>query len=275
MGTYVITGSASGMGAAAAARLRSAGHRVIGVDLRDADVVADLGGAEGRAHAVREILALSGGTLDGVAAVAGVGPSVRSAAVVVSINYFGPVALLDALRPALERSGAGRAVVISSNSASTVPVIDDELVELLLAGDEEAARKRAAAAQNALPAATLESAPSIVAYATSKLALARWVRRTAVTPQWARRGILLNAIAPGAVLTPLMTGSTGVSEAPDADDFPTPMPLGVFGEAADIAFWIEQFLRPEARFTTGSILYVDGGTDAAMRADAQPSALRM
>ncbi|WP_420031798.1 SDR family oxidoreductase [Streptomyces sp. cg28] len=275
MGTYVITGSASGMGAAAAARMRSAGHRVIGVDLRDADVVADLGGAEGRAHAVREILALSGGTLDGVAAVAGVGPSVRSAAAVVSINYFGPVALLDALRPALERSGAGRAVVISSNSASTVPVIDDELVELLLAGDEEAARERAAAAQSALPAATLESAPSIVAYATSKLALARWVRRTAVTPQWARRGVLLNAIAPGAVLTPLMTGSTGVSKAPDADDFPTPMPLGVFGEAADIAFWIEQFLRPEARFTTGSILYVDGGTDAAMRADAQPSAMRM
>ncbi|WP_353940543.1 SDR family oxidoreductase [Streptomyces sp. HUAS MG91] len=274
MGTYVITGSASGMGAAAATRMRAAGHRVIGVDLRDADVVADLGGAEGRAHAVREILALSGGTLDGVAAVAGVGPSVRSAAAVVSINYFGPVALLDALRPALERSGAGRAVVISSNSASTVPVIDDELVELLLASDEEAARERAAAAQSALPAATLDSAPSIVAYATSKLALARWVRRTAVTPQWARRGILLNSIAPGAVLTPLMTGSTGVGEAPDADGFPTPMPLGVFGEAADIAFWIEQFLRPEARFTTGSILYVDGGTDAAMRTDAQPSAMR-
>ncbi|MEU6847876.1 SDR family oxidoreductase [Streptomyces sp. NPDC046716] len=274
MGTYVITGSASGMGAAAAARMRTAGHRVIGVDLRDADVVADLGGEEGRAHAVREILALSGGTLDGVAAVAGVGPSVKSAAAVVSIDYFGPVALLDALRPALERSGAGRAVVISSNSASTVPVIDDELVELLLAGDEEKARERAAAAQSALPAETLDSAPSIVAYATSKLALARWVRRTAVTPRWARRGVLLNAIAPGAVLTPLMTGSTGVSDTPDADDFPTPMPLGVFGEAADIAFWIEQFLRPEARFTTGSILYVDGGTDAAMRADAQPSPMR-
>ncbi|MFD8569021.1 SDR family oxidoreductase [Streptomyces sp. NPDC059639] len=274
MGTYVITGSASGMGAAAAARMRAAGHRVIGVDLRDADVVADLGGEEGRAHAVREILALSGGTLDGVAAVAGVGPNVKSAAAVVSINYFGPVALLDALRPALERSGAGRAVVISSNSASTVPVIDDELVELLLAGDEKGAGERATAAQSALPAATLDSAPSIVAYATSKLALARWVRRTAVTPQWARRGVLLNAIAPGAVLTPLMTGSTGASQAPDADDFPTPMPLGVFGEAADIAFWIEQFLRPEARFTTGSILYVDGGTDAAMRTDAQPSAMR-
>nr|WSS65411.1 hypothetical protein OG284_31210 [Streptomyces sp. NBC_01177] len=48
-------------------------------------------------------------------------------------NCFGPVALLEGLRPALERSGAGRAVVISSNSASTVPLIDDSLLGLLTA----------------------------------------------------------------------------------------------------------------------------------------------
>ncbi|MBO1337937.1 SDR family oxidoreductase [Streptomyces sp. VRA16 Mangrove soil] len=272
--TYVITGSASGMGAATAARLRSAGHRVIGVDLRDAEVVADLGTAAGRAHAAREALALAGDDrLDGVAAIAGVGPNLPSAADVVSIDYFGPVALLEALRPALERSGAGRAVVIGSNSASTVPVIDDALLHLLLSGDERRARERAEAVRSALPAEVLRTAPSIMAYATAKLALARWVRRTAVTAPWARRGVLLNAIAPGAVLTPLMTGSTGAEGVPDADDFPTPMPLGVFGQPADIAFWVEQFLRPEARFTTGAVLYVDGGTDAAMRPDAQPTPL--
>jgi NAD(P)-dependent dehydrogenase (short-subunit alcohol dehydrogenase family) len=269
--TYAVTGSASGMGAASAARLRAEGHRVIGVDLRDADVIADLGTAEGRDHAVERILSLSGGVLEGVAAVAGVGPSMRDAAAVVSINFFGPVALLHGLRPALERSGAGRAVVISSNSATTVPLIDDALVELLLAGDENAAREHAAAAQSAMPAEVLESSPGIAAYATSKLALARWVRHTAVAPEWARRSIVLNAIAPGAVLTPLMTGSTGVGANPDPDSFPTPMPLGIFGQPEDIAFWVEQFLRPEARFTTGSILFVDGGTDAAMRTDAQPS----
>lgn len=274
MGTYAVTGSASGMGAATAARLTSAGHRVIGVDLHEADVTADLGTEAGRAHAVDEVLAHADGTLDGVAAIAGVGPNMKDAAGVVSINYFGPVALLEGLRPALERSTAGRAVVISSNSASTVPVIDEALVDLMLAGEEDAARAHAARAQQSLPTHMLETAPSIVAYATSKLALARWVRRTAVTPEWARKGVLLNAVAPGAVLTPLMTGSTGVSDTPDPDAFPTPMPLGIFGQPDDIAFWIEQFLRPEARFTTGSILYVDGGTDAAMRADAQPSAMR-
>lgn len=75
MGTYAVTGSASGMGAASAARLREAGHRVVGVDLRDADVTADLGTADGRRHAADEILRLCGGALDGVAAVAGVGPN--------------------------------------------------------------------------------------------------------------------------------------------------------------------------------------------------------
>lgn len=274
MSTFVVTGSASGMGAASAERLRAAGHRVIGVDLRSADVVADLGTPGGRQAAVAAILEQSDGVIDGVAAVAGVGPNLKDAAAVVSINYFGPVALLDGLRQALERAEAPRAVVISSNSASTVPMIDDTLAELLLAGDEDGARTRAAEAQSATPPALSETSPSISAYATSKLALAHWVRRTAATPEWGRKGILVNAIAPGAVLTPLMTGSTGADKDFDIDSFPTPMPLGIFGEPGDIAFWVEQFLRPEARFTTGAVLYVDGGTDAAMRPAAQPSALR-
>jgi len=271
MAILAVTGSASGMGAASAAALAADGHTVIGVDLRDADIIADLGTAEGREKAAGEILARCGGRLDGVAAIAGVGPNLPDAAAVLSINYFGPVRLLELLRPALAASDAGRAVVIGSNSATTVPLIDDGLVELALAGEEEAARERARTAAAAMPDELRAMAPSISAYASSKFALARWVRRTAVTPAWARRGVLLNAIAPGAVLTPLMLGSTG--QAGDPDAFPTPMPLGVFGEPEDIAFWVRQFLRPEARFTTGAILYVDGGTDAAMRPDAQPTAM--
>jgi len=42
------------------------------------------------------------------------------------------------------------------------------------------------------------------AYAGSKLALARWVRRSAPGPEWAGAGVRLNAVAPGAVLTPLL-----------------------------------------------------------------------
>ena len=273
MGTIAVTGSASGMGAASARLLTGAGHTVIGIDRRDADVIADLGTAEGRREAAEKVLELSGGTLDGAAAIAGVGPDTPNAADVVSIDYFGPVAFLETLRPALARSGAGRAVVIGSNSATTVPLIDQELVDLALAGDEKGAREHALAAQRATPQEIIDLAPSISAYASSKFALARWVRRTAVTPEWAREGVLLNAIAPGAVLTPLMLGSTGSAAEQDPDRFPTPMPLGIFGRPEDIAFWVQQFLRPEARYTTGAVLYVDGGTDAAMRPDAQPTAM--
>ena len=52
MGTYCVTGAASGIGAATKAKLEADGHRVIGVDLRDADVVADMSTPEGRQSAV-------------------------------------------------------------------------------------------------------------------------------------------------------------------------------------------------------------------------------
>ena len=46
--TYVVTGSTSGIGAATHAMLEDAGHRVIGVDPRDADVITDLATPTGR-----------------------------------------------------------------------------------------------------------------------------------------------------------------------------------------------------------------------------------
>ena len=44
-----ITGSASGIGAAVSAALRAAGHQVIGIDRSNAEVIADLSTAQGRA----------------------------------------------------------------------------------------------------------------------------------------------------------------------------------------------------------------------------------
>ncbi len=55
--TYVVTGSASGIGAATAARLQASGHRVVGVDLRDADVIADLATKKGRRTLVDQVRA--------------------------------------------------------------------------------------------------------------------------------------------------------------------------------------------------------------------------
>ena len=51
MGTYVITGGASGIGLAIADQLRSEGHNCLSLDIQEADIVADLSTTDGRAQA--------------------------------------------------------------------------------------------------------------------------------------------------------------------------------------------------------------------------------
>src|SRR5262245_55301522 len=72
--TYVVTGAASGIGAATTSYLRERGARVIACDLRHADVAADLATAAGRTELVAGVTRLSGGKIDAIAAVAGGGP---------------------------------------------------------------------------------------------------------------------------------------------------------------------------------------------------------
>ncbi|WP_280330225.1 SDR family NAD(P)-dependent oxidoreductase, partial [Nocardia wallacei] len=135
MSTFAVTGSASGIGAAVSAHLGAAGHRVIGVDLRDAEVTADLGTGDGRAHAVAEIIRLSGGRLDGFLPFAGVAAATgRPGGLLVSVNYFGAVELLEGVRPSLRAAGSASVVLVSSNSTTTQPGWPVELAEACLAG---------------------------------------------------------------------------------------------------------------------------------------------
>ena len=99
MGLYAISGSASGIGAATRARLERAGHAVVGIDLHNAEIIADLSTPQGRAAAVEAVLDRSQGHLDGLLTAAGVGPPF-SAEKMVSINWFGTEALLRGLRVA-------------------------------------------------------------------------------------------------------------------------------------------------------------------------------
>lgn len=89
MGNAVVTGSGSGIGAAIRVRLESEGFEVIGVDLKGAEIIADLSGREGRAAAVREVLERCDGRLDRLVTCAGLGSNVRPASRVASVNYFG------------------------------------------------------------------------------------------------------------------------------------------------------------------------------------------
>ena len=74
MGFIAITGSASGIGAATRAHLERLGTQVIGIDLRDAEIVADLASESGRQTAIAAVKEKSQDRLDGLVLCAGVGP---------------------------------------------------------------------------------------------------------------------------------------------------------------------------------------------------------
>jgi NAD(P)-dependent dehydrogenase (short-subunit alcohol dehydrogenase family) len=250
------------MGRQAAHKLRGAGHTVIGVDLREAEVVADLSTVEGRRTAAEAVLVAAEGRLDGAVLAAGIGPTPGpdTPKRIFEVNYFGVVDLLTAWRSAFAATGNAKVLVISSNSTTTVPMVPRRAVRAVLAGDPDKALRTVKIFTRAAPA---------MAYAASKIAVTRWVRRHAVTPAWAGAGIRLNALAPGAIMTPLLEKQLATPrEAKAIHAFP--VPLGGFGDAGQLADWMVFMLSDAADFLCGSVVFVDGGSDAYLRSDDWP-----
>jgi NAD(P)-dependent dehydrogenase (short-subunit alcohol dehydrogenase family) len=252
MGTYVVTGSASGIGAATAAHLRGQGHRVVGVDRTEGAVTADLGRRPERRRVVEEVAAAAGGTLDGVVCCAGVpGVPGRDGADLVSVNYFGTVDLLEGFRPLLARTESSAAVCVSSNSVTCQPGWPTEVADACLDGDEEGARRQAAPHE------------AVQVYPATKAALAWWARRRAVSPDWMGAGVRLNAVAPGMVETAMTAEIRRDPEFARLLDA-YPVPAGRAGRPEEVAAAIGFLLSAQASMCCGTVLFVDGGTDALL-----------
>ena len=255
--TYVVTGAASGIGKATAALLTEQGHTVIGTDVRDAAIVADLSTAAGRDHLVQEVTRLSGGSIDAIVAVAGLA---TPTAATVAVNYYGTLATLEGLRPMLLASPHPRAVAVTSMAALFPP--DEALLNELLDGSEANAMARAVELEEG------GAEQSAAIYGTTKRALSRWIRRHAPSSEWAAASIPLNAVAPGVVYTPMTADLTKDAASSAQVAAMVPMPLNGFFEPEGVATLLAWLTSEDNAHLCGQIIYIDGGSDAVLRGDS-------
>ena len=101
MKTYAITGGASGIGLGLKNQLIQGKNAVIDVDLRDADILADLSTDEGRQTAIAGIRSAMPEGLDGFIPCAGLGAHVNNPKKIIQVNYFGVTAIIEGIRDLL------------------------------------------------------------------------------------------------------------------------------------------------------------------------------
>lgn len=227
--TAVVTGGASGIGAALVARLCAAGVKVASIDVRPApgallSVETDVGDPAAVHAAVQRISAelgaptlavhCAGITRDGM--LWKLDPEDWDA--VLRVNLAGAWHLVRAVVPHLRAAGGGSVVLVGSINGA-----------------------RGKIGQSA--------------YAASKAGLVGLAKTAA--RELGRFGVRVNVVAPGFVVTP-MTDAL-------ADEFRAKAiaetTLGRVAEPEDIAGAIEFLLSPAARHITGHVLNVDGGQD--------------
>ena len=259
MGIYVVTGGTKGIGGEAVRLLKQAGHTVFNIDRDRGDCCADLGTPEGRREAVEAVRRLFPDGIDGLASNAGVA-STEPLSDTVRINYFGSVAVMEGLFGLLRLRRGRCAVTVSGSLAYSERnrfYVDRLLTDC---GDEE----RIARLVDSFDPVEVDNA----IYGSTKFALARWMRRSAA--HWARAGVNLNAVAPGAVATTIMQGVRNMGASPDVWRSliaPVTDAERRLMRPEEVAPVLVSLLMPGACGCSGQIFYCDAGTEAALRTE--------
>ena len=251
--TVIVSGAASGIGLATAAAAVRAGAKTALLD-RDAPAVTEaarrLGPADGvvpvvcdvtqrdQVEAALETVTSRWGAVHGVVSSAGVETGAASHLVeladwrrTLDINLTGTFLLCQAVLRA--HDGVPRGEMPRDGMLSIVCV------------SSPAAFVGFAAGENA-------------AYSASKGGVSALVRTLAV--EYARRGVRVNAVVPGATETPLMWAKVPEAEvAAVRREVEQAVPLGRLADPAEIADAILWLLSEDSRYVTGSHLVCDGG----------------
>jgi NAD(P)-dependent dehydrogenase (short-subunit alcohol dehydrogenase family) len=253
--TALITGAASGIGAATAHRFAQEGAAVIVADLIDpSDVARELVDAGGRALAV-EADVTSAESL--------------AAAVEAGLGAFGRIDVLFA-----NAGIAGLGTTLECDPSDWSRVIDVNLTGAWLTMRAVLPTMIAQGSGSIILQASVAGiigVRGIASYSASKAGVIGLARSTAV--EVAASGIRVNALAPGTSPTPLVldTFSTLVGRGGRADEDRTReamereqqrYPMGRFGELDEIAAVALFLASDDSSWVTGTVQVVDGGLSA-------------
>jgi NAD(P)-dependent dehydrogenase (short-subunit alcohol dehydrogenase family) len=244
----VITGAGSGIGRETALRFAAEGARVACADVVEETgraVVSEIAGAGGKAHFFTADVA-------DAASVAALYDAVeaRFSAVHVLVNNAGVMLAQDG--SVIDTSLAVWQRVLDVNLTGVFLCCKHGIPKLLAAGGGSIVNM-------ASFVAVMGAATPQIAYTASKGGVLALTREIAV--EFARRGIRANALCPGPVETPLFEQ---LLAAPGARERRlVHVPMGRFGQAADVADAALFLASDESTWVTGTAFLVDGGITAA------------